>query len=299
MLTTQIIGSRIADARKKINISQASLAEQLFISPQAVGKWERGESMPDIITLVRLSEILGVDLNYFSDNRFPVSAETIANQASEEQLNETLPGKKPKKPLWNMSMGNWADADFSGLKNLQEKFSASNLKNCKFVGSDLSGLILKANNVNGCDFTGSNISSSHIKTTHLENNIFKDCFLQETEFSLSSILGSDFTSADLSGVTIKLGSFKKNSMEMAIMNRVTFNATHISDTIFSGSMEDCSFVNCDFTRVSFQNVTIRNTFFKCGNLKKLKFINCQTDRMTYEFLKNGKADLSGIILIAS
>jgi transcriptional regulator with XRE-family HTH domain len=63
-----MIGNKIAEARKKINISQAQLAERLFISSQAVGKWERGESMPDIITFNRLGEILGVDLNYFSDS---------------------------------------------------------------------------------------------------------------------------------------------------------------------------------------------------------------------------------------
>jgi transcriptional regulator with XRE-family HTH domain len=50
MLNTKKIGNKIAEARKKINISQAQLAQRLFISPQAVGKWERGESMPDITT---------------------------------------------------------------------------------------------------------------------------------------------------------------------------------------------------------------------------------------------------------
>ena len=67
MLNTKIIGNKIAEARKKINISQAQLAVRLFISSQAVGKWERGESMPDIITFNRLAEILEVDLNYFSE----------------------------------------------------------------------------------------------------------------------------------------------------------------------------------------------------------------------------------------
>jgi transcriptional regulator with XRE-family HTH domain len=68
MLETKKIGNKIAEARKRINISQAELAQRLFISAQAVGKWERGESMPDITTFNRLAEILGVDLNYFSDN---------------------------------------------------------------------------------------------------------------------------------------------------------------------------------------------------------------------------------------
>jgi transcriptional regulator with XRE-family HTH domain len=44
MLSTKMIGNKIAEARKKVNISQAQLAQRLFISPQAVGKWERGES---------------------------------------------------------------------------------------------------------------------------------------------------------------------------------------------------------------------------------------------------------------
>jgi transcriptional regulator with XRE-family HTH domain len=32
MLTTMIIGNKISEARKRINISQAQLAERLFIS---------------------------------------------------------------------------------------------------------------------------------------------------------------------------------------------------------------------------------------------------------------------------
>lgn len=49
-METKMIGNKIAEARKNTNISQAQLVERLFISPQAVGKWERGESMPDITT---------------------------------------------------------------------------------------------------------------------------------------------------------------------------------------------------------------------------------------------------------
>jgi len=29
----------------------------------------------------------------------------------------------------------------------------------------------------------------------------------------------------------------------------------------------------------------------------IRFINCQADRLTYEFLKNGKANLSGITML--
>ncbi|MDD2688059.1 MAG: helix-turn-helix transcriptional regulator [Bacteroidales bacterium] len=85
MLDTKKIGNKIAEARKKLTISQAQLAQKLFISPQAVGKWERGESMPDIITLNRLAEILGVDLNYFSEDKETVDTEITPVELSKKQ----------------------------------------------------------------------------------------------------------------------------------------------------------------------------------------------------------------------
>ncbi|MDD3878119.1 MAG: helix-turn-helix transcriptional regulator, partial [Bacteroidales bacterium] len=56
MLNSKFIGNKISAARKKINLSQAELGIKVSISSQAVGKWERGESMPDIATLNRLAE---------------------------------------------------------------------------------------------------------------------------------------------------------------------------------------------------------------------------------------------------
>jgi transcriptional regulator with XRE-family HTH domain len=88
MLNTKMIGNRIAEARKKINVSQAQLAGFIFISPQAVGKWERGESMPDITTFNRLAEILGVDLNYFSEN-FQSADDEVSSKAHVDSSGDT------------------------------------------------------------------------------------------------------------------------------------------------------------------------------------------------------------------
>jgi len=199
MLETKTIGNKIAKARKKVNISQAQLAERLFISPQAVGKWERGESMPDIITFNRLAEILGVDFNYFSENFQASATEITLGEPLVKQTAELPQWKQKEKLSWDMSRGNWVDADFSGLKNLHEKFSSSNMQRCKFVGSNLSGLLLKTNNVDSCDFTGSDISNSRIQLSHLNKNIFKACSLKETEFSRSHINVCDFSGVNFSG----------------------------------------------------------------------------------------------------
>lgn len=119
MLNSTMIGNKIATARKKINLSQSELAQKVSISPQAVGKWERGESMPDISTLNRLAEIFGLDLNYFSDSFNSNSAANNNNETLEQQSVELSNGEPRKRFIWNwdMSEGNWVDADFSGLKN--------------------------------------------------------------------------------------------------------------------------------------------------------------------------------------
>ncbi len=296
VLNSKSIGNKIAEARKKINLSQAELAQQVSISAQAVGKWERGESMPDILNLNRLAEILGVDLNYFSESFRSVDTEATTNEPLSNNQSDKLQSVK-QKPGWDMSQGNWVNADFSGLKNLQEKFGSSNMKNCKFVGSEMSGLVLKANNVDTCDFSNSDISRSKIHASHLVKNLFKDCSLKEAEISASHIKNCNFQMADFTGITVKSSSFTGNSIEGAVWNSASFNTTDISDVVFEGTLEDCSFQYCSFSKVIFKNATLKNTFFKCKTLKRLQFIDCQADRMTYEFLKNGKANLTGIILL--
>jgi uncharacterized protein YjbI with pentapeptide repeats len=296
MLNTKMIGNRIAEARKKAAISQAQLAERLCISSQAVGKWERGESLPDIITLNRLAEILGVDLNYFSEVHESGSPEKIASGIPMATSAE-LPAGKPKKLKWDMSRGNWADADFSGLNNLNEKFGSSNMQRCKFIGSDLSELLLKNNNVDSCDFSESDISNSRFQHSNLVNNQFNSCNLNEAEFSGSYICGCDFSGADLTAVKVKSGGFEKNTFTNVIWENTSFDSSYIANTVFEGTLENCAFENCAFKKVTFQNATLINTFFKNRSLKQIQFIDCKADRMTYEFLKNGKANLSGITLL--
>lgn len=55
---------RLIKLRKKAGLSQEDLADQLVISRQAVSKWERGESNPDIDNLTQLGSIYGVSMDY-------------------------------------------------------------------------------------------------------------------------------------------------------------------------------------------------------------------------------------------
>lgn len=56
-------GKRLASARKSLGITQTELAEQLFVTPQAVSKWECGTALPDIEILLELSHIFKTTIN--------------------------------------------------------------------------------------------------------------------------------------------------------------------------------------------------------------------------------------------
>lgn len=59
----EIIGKNICEYRKIANISQVELAEKLNYSDKAISKWERGESLPDVIVLKQIADYFGVTLN--------------------------------------------------------------------------------------------------------------------------------------------------------------------------------------------------------------------------------------------
>ncbi len=46
MFDTKIIGKKIAQLRKAKDMTQMELADQMFVSYQAVSNWERGNTMP-------------------------------------------------------------------------------------------------------------------------------------------------------------------------------------------------------------------------------------------------------------
>ena len=54
------IGSNISVRRKRAGLTQAGLAEKLNYSDKAVSKWERGESIPDVLTMMQLARLFDV-----------------------------------------------------------------------------------------------------------------------------------------------------------------------------------------------------------------------------------------------
>ena len=57
------IGKFISDCRKKQNLTQAGLAEQLGITDRAISKWETGRALPDSSIMLDLCKILKISVN--------------------------------------------------------------------------------------------------------------------------------------------------------------------------------------------------------------------------------------------
>ena len=86
-------------AREKRGVTQKEAAEALGVSPKTYSKWETGENEPDIETLCRLAERLGVSpAVLFQEGEEPASLEgTPAAEAAElcwQRINELLQGLK-------------------------------------------------------------------------------------------------------------------------------------------------------------------------------------------------------------
>ncbi|HFR3662633.1 TPA: helix-turn-helix domain-containing protein [Streptococcus suis] len=91
------LAQQIKNLRTTKNLSQDELAEKLYISRQAVSKWENSEATPDIDKLVQLAEIFGVSLNYLVLGKEPekeIVVEQLGKMNGWEFLNE-----ESKRPL--------------------------------------------------------------------------------------------------------------------------------------------------------------------------------------------------------
>ena len=57
------MGMMIAAKRKELGLTQMELAEKMGVTDKAVSKWERDLSYPDISSLPKLAEILGMSVD--------------------------------------------------------------------------------------------------------------------------------------------------------------------------------------------------------------------------------------------
>ena len=304
-MDAKMIGNKIAGARKKINMSQAALAGHVFVSPQAVGKWERGESMPDIITLNQLCRILGVELNYFSENL--AMADHIGQAEQLEPLPDVSSNFQQSQLLTNFSGTDLAKSDFAGVTAHNLKFNGSNLRGSDFTGADLTGSTFTGSDAAEADFQRANLSNCNLSATNLSSANFDKTILTGTRFYALGLDKAKFSNTKLVNVKLSKTDLRETIFENCSFEGVDFDYSdlrglRLEGQTFTGVLFHNAALNeTSFKGSTFKNVSFRSTFALTNKyyraIKTICFEGASIDKLTYASLKGMGADLSKVTLI--
>ena len=72
-------GRLLYNLRKKKGMTQKEVAEKLGILPKTVSKWETGHGFPDVATISKLAEVLGVSEKTILSGNLEVNREDAGN----------------------------------------------------------------------------------------------------------------------------------------------------------------------------------------------------------------------------
>jgi len=84
----EIIATNIINLRKAKNWTQVELARRINFSDKAVSRWEKGEVMPDIETIQRLSEVFDVPMTAIIEKQKNQQQETKTKPTKQEVLSQ-------------------------------------------------------------------------------------------------------------------------------------------------------------------------------------------------------------------
>ncbi|PKF73862.1 pentapeptide repeat-containing protein [Chryseobacterium sp. PMSZPI] len=309
------LGDKIVHARKENRMSQAQLAQLLFISPQAVGKWERGESVPDFITINRLSEIFNLDLNYFSENvpsqkdgAVIKNTANITDQAEQKNSTEITPSISVNEPLLtDFSGGAFVGTDFAEVNAPERKFWGSDLKGADFSKANLSGSSFKNSDVSDGNFESADLTDCVLSNNNLSGTNFNKAVLLRTEFSSSDLTQARFTNINLIDVRLVSGDLRKTIFENCEFDGVDFSSSDMSGICLDRQLFiNVKFDNARLKGVSFKgsalkNVSFRSTFALTNRyyktLKSIDFEGAMMDKLTYAALRGAGVDLPNVITV--
>ncbi|MBO5336244.1 MAG: helix-turn-helix domain-containing protein [Lachnospiraceae bacterium] len=87
------IGSKLKNARSEKGITQEQAAELLGVSRQTISNWENNKSYPDIISVIKMSDIYSISLDHL------LKEDKSMNQTYQEFLEESTNTVKAKRNL--------------------------------------------------------------------------------------------------------------------------------------------------------------------------------------------------------
>ena len=85
-----IIAGTIGQLRREAGMTQLELAEYLNYTDKAISKWERGESVPDIVTLKALADRFSVSVDYLLRADHPIESEVKREFTKRQRRNHRI-----------------------------------------------------------------------------------------------------------------------------------------------------------------------------------------------------------------
>lgn len=136
----------LLELRTKKGLSQDELAEKLYVTRQAVSRWENGETIPNTETLKLLSKFFDVSINTLLG-----SPRTLICQCCGMPLDDTTTSKEPDGEFneeyckWCYTDGKFTYTDIDVLINFCAEHMASEERPAEQIRSYLSDTLPKLN----------------------------------------------------------------------------------------------------------------------------------------------------------
>jgi len=102
MLNLKVIGKKIEKHRKERNMTQYELADALYVTHQAVSKWEKGKSVPSIEVLLLLTNLFQITIDYLLDDveiKRDDYASLLNNYSRETAINKFIQSEDPSEDI--------------------------------------------------------------------------------------------------------------------------------------------------------------------------------------------------------
>ena len=83
------ISEKLKEARQKTGMTQDQIAEKIMVSRVTVSNWENGKSLPDIVSLISLSDLYGISLDELVKGDSKMT-EKVKKDAKDAESNKRL-----------------------------------------------------------------------------------------------------------------------------------------------------------------------------------------------------------------
>lgn len=174
------IGTQIALLRKRQNITQEILAQQLGVTNQAVSKWESDQCCPDVMLLPKIADIFGISIDELFGRPAPKTKKAESLQlpwADDETVRAVvfvgrrlIDGHPAAKKMTFEYEGPALNVDsaFSvSCGDVEGNISAGSTVNC----GDVDGNIVAGGNVNCGDIAGNLKAGGNVNCGDVDGDV--------------------------------------------------------------------------------------------------------------------------------